>query len=149
MRGKLVSAPLKTAHSCAGSTAGCVPILTIPKQPAKRIQPEPRRQTFVSGPSFSWTVPFSYTVSKLPLTRNGETISLPSPEGYNLAAALFRYCLPLYPSLFCFMNFKSLILFQTGPWMFIFISKQIQLLYQDGSKLNDRGWGSSGLEGRW
>lgn len=40
MQGKLVSAPLKTAHSCAGSAPG----LSIPKQPAKRIQPEPRRQ---------------------------------------------------------------------------------------------------------
>lgn len=40
MRGQLVSAPLETAHSCVGSA----PVLSIPKQPAKRIQPEPRRQ---------------------------------------------------------------------------------------------------------
>lgn len=91
MQGKLVSAPPKTAHSCAGSMAGSVPVLSIPKQPAKRIQPEPRRQNF-----FFWGLTSLRLVlphiqpANLPPTRPGEIISLFS-RGLQFGSSFFFF----------------------------------------------------------
>lgn len=75
MRGELVSAPLKTAHSCAGSA----PVLSVPNQPAKRIQPEPRRQDrgalLLVLPSFFFSFFFIIDMPLQPASRPDEMIS--------------------------------------------------------------------------
>lgn len=92
MQGKLVSAPPKTAHSCAGSMSGSVPVLSIPKQPAKRIQPEPRRQNFFFF-GVLFLIDWSFLICSLQIYLQPGLVKLflYSPEDYSLEAFFFFF----------------------------------------------------------
>lgn len=102
MRGELVSAPLKTAHSCAGSA----PVLSVPNQPAKRIQPEPRRQDrgalLLVLPSFFFSF-FYHRYASAACEQTWWNDFFILPEDCSVAAAFFSHalCAVLYlPTLY-------------------------------------------------